>query len=257
MSDEVTIREFTRQAASFETRGTHFADPGVLGWIADHVDIAGEDRVLDVAGGTGQLGRHLARSARCAVVVDLTPAMLAEGTRAMRKAGRHDVIFLQADAAAMPFPDDQFEVVVTRFALHHMSDVAAVITEMRRVCAPGGTVAVIDMVVQPGAIGERFDALEQLRDPSHAATPRTGQLPALLRTAGIAPTRTSHREERLAAEPWLDRAQPTAHARTTILRALAAEAQGGESTGHDAVITDDNQLTISHRYELAVGGLDA
>jgi SAM-dependent methyltransferase len=257
VSDSVTIREFTRQAASFEAPGTHFADPDVLGWIAAHVDVAGEDRVLDVAGGTGQLGRHLARSARCAVVADLTPAMLAEGGRAMREAGRRDVIFVLADAAALPFPDDQFEVVVSRFALHHMSDVGAMIAQMRRVCTPGGTVAVIDMVTDPDAVGERFDTLERLRDPSHTVTPRSGELPSLLRAAGIEPTRSSHRDERLVAEPWLDRAQPNAEARTTVLQALWTEAQGGEPTGLGATIGDDDVLTISHRYELAVGSVEA
>ncbi|HEY5317774.1 MAG TPA: methyltransferase domain-containing protein, partial [Solirubrobacteraceae bacterium] len=143
MPDEVTIREFTRQAASFERPGSHFADLDVLDWIAAHVEVGPRDRVLDVAGGTGQLGRHLGRSAALTVVADLTPAMLERGVEAVREADRPDVVFVRADAAALPFAGGQFETVVSRFALHHLPDIGAALREMRRACAPGGTVTVI------------------------------------------------------------------------------------------------------------------
>jgi SAM-dependent methyltransferase len=250
MTDELTIREFTRQAASFEAPGSHFADLGVLDWIASQIDLGSEDRVLDVAGGTGQLGRHLARNARMAVVGDLTPAMLAAGSEAVRAQGRTDVLFVRADATALPFANGQFEVVVSRFALHHIDDLAGVVREMARVCVPGGTVALIDMVTETSEVGERFDRIERLRDPSHARTPRADELMPLLGAAGLEPLRTSQRDERLAAEPWLDRAQPGPGARIEVLDALRAEADGGAATGLHATVVD-GELTISHRYQLA------
>jgi SAM-dependent methyltransferase len=252
VSDEVTIREFTRQAASFEQPGSHFADLDVLDWIAAHVAVGPEDRVLDVAGGTGQLGRHLGRAARLTVVADLTPAMLALGVQATRSAGRHDVVFVRADAAALPLADAQFEVVVSRFALHHLPDLAAAVSEMHRVCTPGGRVTVIDMVAEPGPTGARLDELERLRDPSHRACPREDQLHRLLAEAGVSVATVAEREERLAAEPWLDRAHPEADAREAVLGALHDEASGGEPTGLRAAI-DEGELTIAHRY-LLIGG---
>lgn len=249
MSDEGTIREFTRQAASFEQPGSHFADVGVLDWIAAHVQVGADDRVLDVAGGTGQLGRHLGRGARLTVVADLTPAMLEYGAQATRAEGRQDVVFVRADAAALPFADAQFEIVVSRFALHHLADIGAALREMRRTCAPGGTVTVVDMVTQLGPIGERLDELERLRDPSHAACPRKPHLRQLLVDAGLRPDREVLREERLLAEPWLDRAQPASHARDAVLDALRTEAAGGAQTGLRAALVD-GALTVSHRYML-------
>ncbi len=91
------------------------------------------NRILDVAGGTGQLGRHLARSGRLCVVADITPAMLEQGAQAVREQGRNDVVFVRADATDLPFPDAEYEVVVSRFALHHLAEMGAVLDEMRRV----------------------------------------------------------------------------------------------------------------------------
>src|SRR5689334_4966683 len=105
---EVVRREFTGQAANFERPGSLFRDSSILEWIAQHVDVTPESKILDVAGGTGQLGRHLARAGRTAVIVDLTDAMLAAGLRAVQEEGRDDVVFVRGDATALPFPDAQF-----------------------------------------------------------------------------------------------------------------------------------------------------
>ncbi len=259
MSSERTIREFTRQVAYFEQPGSHFADGGVLDWIAGQVKVGPQDRVLDVAGGTGQLGRHLGRGARLTVIADLTPAMLARGVEAVRAEGRRDVVFVEADAAALPFSEAQFEVVVSRFALHHMPDVPAALREMRRVCTPGGTVTIIDMIADPGPIGERLDELERLRDPSHTASPHEAELRSLLDEAGlqpagakaagtaVRPVRAAVRDERLLAEPWLQRAQPAPGAHRAVLDALHAEAAGGAATGLCGALIE-GALTITHRY---------
>jgi ubiquinone/menaquinone biosynthesis C-methylase UbiE len=135
---DVTRREFARQAASFERAGSLFRAVDILEWIGAHVPVTAADVVLDVAGGTGQLARHLARSAAFAVVVDLTAEMLQTGARSAHDAGDRNVVFVEGDATRLPFASEQFDVVVSRFALHHVDDVAAAGREMARVCRPGG-----------------------------------------------------------------------------------------------------------------------
>src|SRR5690348_2726891 len=105
-----TRAQFARQSHTFESRGYLFTDEGILGWISAHTDVRGDDRILDVAGGTGALGRHLARSAASCVVFDLVPEMLARGAAH----GDRNVLFVEGDATAMPFADAQFDLVVTR-----------------------------------------------------------------------------------------------------------------------------------------------
>lgn len=205
-----------------------------------------EDRLLDVAGGTGQVGRYLGRPAQLTVVADLTSAMLEAGAEAAREEGRGDVVFVRSDAAALPFPDAHFEVIVGRFALHHLADIGAALREMRRVCRPGGSVTVLDIVAEADPSGARLDELERLRGPSHARCPREGEL---LRASGLRLQRSAARDQALLAEPWLERARPAPAARAAVLDALRAEAAGGAATGLHA--TDGERgLTISHRYLL-------
>lgn len=250
---DVTRREFARQAPSFERAGSIFRAADILEWIGAHVPVTPADVVLDVAGGTGQLARHLARKVAVAVVVDLTSEMLETGARGARDAGDRRVVFVEGDATRMPFAAEQFDVVVCRFALHHIDDVAAAGREMARVCRPGGVVAVIDMAVEPGPVGARHNELERLRDPSHARALQEDELVAVLADAGVRASVVAERRQDLPVVPWLDQAAPGPAERERVLAALQAEADGGEPTGlrtrHDAA-----GLVIEHRW-LIVGGV--
>ena len=249
----VTRREFARQAASFERAGSLFRATDILEWIGAHVPVTAADNVLDVAGGTGQLARYLARSAALAVVVDLTAEMLRTGARAARDAGERNVVFVEGDATRLPFVDEQFDVVVCRFALHHVDDVGAAGREMARVCRPGGAVAVIDMVAQDGEVGRRHNELERLRDPSHARALEEVELVAILADAGVRASVVAERRQDLRVGPWLDQAAPGEAERERVLAALQAEVDGGPPTGLRAR-HDEGGLVIEHRW-LIVGGV--
>ena len=244
---DVTRREFARQAAGFERPGSLFRASDILEWISGHIPVAADDVVLDVAGGTGQLGRHLARTARFAVIVDLTPAMLETGAGA---AHERNVVFVEGDATKLPFAPEQFDVVVSRFALHHIDDVGAATREMARVCRRGGTVAVIDMVCEPGG---RHDDLERLRDPSHVRGLQERELVTTLTDAGTEATVVAERRQIMPVVPWLDQAGPPAADRERILAALQAEANGGAPTGLRAHRADDGGLAIEHRWLIVAG----
>jgi ubiquinone/menaquinone biosynthesis C-methylase UbiE len=242
---DVVRREFSRQAASFDAAGSLFRDTSILDWIASHVTITQGARIVDVAGGTGQLGRYLAGDASTVVIVDLTEAMLATGLRSALEDGCDNVVFVRGDATALPFPDAEFDVVVSRFALHHIEDPAAAVTEMARVCRADGSVTLIDML----AGGLRHDELERLRDPSHAQALTQDQLEAFLTAAGRAPRRAAQHEQTLPVDRWLAQAQTHDLSRETIRDALIAEADGGPATGLRSARSDD-QLTITQRWLL-------
>jgi SAM-dependent methyltransferase len=233
---EVTRREFTRQVGEFERADSFFAEQDPLDWIAAHVPVGPEDVLLDVAGGAGHVGRHLAT--RFAVVVDLTRAMLAAGVAA----GHPNVVFVEGDATALPFPDGQFDVVVSRFAFHHIDAPERAAAEMARVAKPGGTVAVIDLLDG----GARHNELERLRDPSHTRALGEAELLALLPSA----TLVADRRQRIPAVPWLDRAETAAAPRAEVLAALEAEADGGAPTGLCAT-RGSSGLLIEQRWVIA------
>jgi SAM-dependent methyltransferase len=204
-----------------------------------------------VAGGSGQLGRYLAKRAAFSVVADLTPEMLATGAAAARDDGRRNVLFMEADATHLPFADAQFDVVGCRFAFHHIDDPGLAAREMGRVCRPGGLVAVIDMIAEPGEPGRR-EELERLRDPSHTRALDRDELLKMLADAGVDADVVSERNQTVPAVGWVDQGKPGEEARKLIHAALEAEVNGGDPTGLRAERAGD-RLTIDHTWVIACG----
>jgi ubiquinone/menaquinone biosynthesis C-methylase UbiE len=236
-----TRAQFALQSHTFESRGYLFTDEGILGWIEAHTTVRGDDRILDVAGGTGALGRYLVRGAASCVVLDLVPEMLSKGAAH----GDRNAFFVEGDATAMPFASGQFDLLVSRFAVHHFDDPAAVFREMARVGTPGARVVVVDMVDG----GARHNELERLRDPSHTSALTTSTLLALLAAAGIEASVASEREHTMDASRWLAQAHGE---REPVEAALRAEAQGGAPTGLHARLMN-GALQITQKWVILAG----
>src|SRR3954469_23516076 len=163
--DDTVRQEFARQAGRFEDPSYSFADRRLIEWILTHVPPRPGELVLDVAGGTGIIGRAFARTAAPAVVIDLTRAMLEAGRREADAAGLRNVLYLEGDAAELPFLDESFDLVTCRFAVHHFAEPARQIGEMARVCRRGGRVALVDLVAFDEALGAEHDRLQCPRRP--------------------------------------------------------------------------------------------
>jgi demethylmenaquinone methyltransferase/2-methoxy-6-polyprenyl-1,4-benzoquinol methylase len=103
-------------------------------------------RVLDLAGGTGDLALLFARRVGPAgevVLTDINAAMLAAGRDRLVNAGRL-VPAVQCDAEMLPFPDAHFDCVSIAFGLRNVTRKENALAEMRRVLKPGGVVAVLE-----------------------------------------------------------------------------------------------------------------
>jgi SAM-dependent methyltransferase len=125
-------------------------------------------RVLDVAAGTGNVAIRAAEAGADVVASDLTPENFAAGRR---EASFHGVQleWVEADAEALPFGDDTFDVVTSAvgviFAPHHRR----VADELVRVCRPDGTIGLI-AVVPAGAALDLFEIFSRYdRDAMFAA----------------------------------------------------------------------------------------
>ncbi len=149
MSDahrEAILDQFTRQAVPFATAPS-IRDEAALETVIAFSGCGPGDTVLDVACGPGILACAFAKVTRHVTGIDLTPAML-ERARALQSETRlTNLTWRQGDVLPLPFTDGAFTLVVSRFAFHHLLDPGAVLGEMRRVCAPGGTVMVIDLAL--------------------------------------------------------------------------------------------------------------
>jgi len=97
-------------------------------------------RLLDVAGGTGDIARRWRRRGGGPVTVcDINAEMLAVGRDRLRKAGGDPgVAWLVGDAEALPLADGSVERVTIAFGLRNVTRIDAALAEMRRVLRPGG-----------------------------------------------------------------------------------------------------------------------
>ena len=109
----------------------------------DLLDATENERLLDVATGTGELLQLLSRRARRpldAVGVDLSAQMLSRA-RPLPAAWK----LAQGDATALPFPDEVFDVAAAAYVLHLLSDSALeqALAELRRVLVPRGRLVTV------------------------------------------------------------------------------------------------------------------
>jgi len=134
---------------------------------------AGE-RVLDVAGGTGDLARLFARRVGPSgevVITDINAAMLKLGRDRLLDDG---IVAPAArcNAEALPFGHDRFDCVSVAFGLRNMTRKEVALAEMRRVLRPGGRVLVLEFSRVKGPLAPLYDAY------SFGVLPRIGKLVA-------------------------------------------------------------------------------
>jgi len=104
--------------------------------------------ILDLCTGTGDLALAYDRVARGLVPIyaaDFCQEMLVCGARKASAAGaRNRIHFVKADAQALPFPADTFQIVAIAFGLRNITDTSTGIAEMVRVARPGGRIAILE-----------------------------------------------------------------------------------------------------------------
>lgn len=108
----------------------------------DFAGVADGERILDVGCGTGSLTFALPHAADLSEIaaIDFSPVFVEE---AIRRNTDPRVIIQQADACALPFPNDYFDRALALLVLHFVPEAGKAIAEMRRVVRPGGVVAAV------------------------------------------------------------------------------------------------------------------
>ncbi|MDI5833564.1 bifunctional demethylmenaquinone methyltransferase/2-methoxy-6-polyprenyl-1,4-benzoquinol methylase UbiE [Shewanella xiamenensis] len=105
-------------------------------------------KVLDLAGGTGDLTAkfsHLVGDKGEVVLADINDSMLKVGRTKLRDKGIvNNVNYVQANAEALPFPDNHFDIITIAFGLRNVTDKDAALRSMNRVLKPGGKLLVLE-----------------------------------------------------------------------------------------------------------------
>lgn len=105
-------------------------------------------RVLDLAGGTGDLAATFSRlvgNSGQVVLADINYAMLEVGRDKLRDKGRvGNVEYVQANAEALPFPDNHFDLVTMAFGLRNVTHKEKALASIFRTLKPGGRLLVLE-----------------------------------------------------------------------------------------------------------------
>ncbi|ADU49523.1 class I SAM-dependent methyltransferase [Intrasporangium calvum] len=247
------IREaFTRQAGTFEDERLNVAFTSGLPWLLSHVEPRPDDVVLDVAAGTGIVSRALAPDAARVVAVDSTEAMIEQGRSRVVAEGHLNLGFVRGAAEDLPFSNQEFSLVVTRFSLHHFADPPRALREMVRVLRRAGRLVVMDLVASTDpTIAARQDHVERLRDASHVRMPPRGAVRDWLQECGLEVAQVAERQIDRPVKGWLQQSKTDEHAAAQVRAALEADVAGGENTGLRPHAVD-GELWFHQTWELTV-----
>ena len=250
---DVIRREFGQQAARFGEEGLTLSNQAYLQWMVEQLDLQPHFEVLDVAAGTGHLSRAIAPYVKRVVALDLTPEMLAQGRYEAEQQQLTKVVFEQGEAEHLGFPNAAFDLVVTRFSLHHFAEPRGPLQEMVRVCRRGGRVAVIDIVSPDDpAVAITYNRLERLRDPSHLRALTASELQQLMAKSGLDLVHTAARDVEVHLDRWLDLTAAAPEARRSIRTALTADLDGVQATGMRPYVRDA-ELKFLHTWLVVIG----
>ncbi|HKU82852.1 MAG TPA: methyltransferase domain-containing protein [Candidatus Nitrosocosmicus sp.] len=149
---DVIVSQFTTQAIPFSQITQHSNHDG-LGLMFELSDPQIEDKVLDVACGPGIIACEFANKVTHVTGIDITPAMIQEAINLQVERKIDNVDWKLGDVTNLPFKDNSFSLVVTRYSFHHLIEPKQVLEEMKRVCKPDGKILIIDVTPPKDKVG--------------------------------------------------------------------------------------------------------
>ena len=175
------IEQFSQQAIPFAQVPGHF---DALQILVELSEVDSEDSVLDVACGPGMVACEFAKHSKRVTGIDITPAMIEQAANRQHELKLDNLEWQVGNAVPLPYADNSFSLVLTRYSYHHLLKPEEALLEMTRVCKPGGRVMVADVAIET-LKSEAYDRLETLRDPSHTHALTKDEFAALFLNSGL------------------------------------------------------------------------
>jgi len=228
----VVRQEFTQQAEAYAASPI-IANSDRLAALVQTVRPKPGTHVLDVATGPGYVAAAFAEVGCDVVGIDLTPAPLALAEKMRAARGLTNLRFQQGDAERLPFTQQVFDVVVSRYALHHCENPQIVLAEMARVCRLQGTVVIQDLVTSEFPDRAAYqNHFEQLRDTSHTrALPISAHL-ALFTACGLEVEQVLTSRLTQPLEAWLANAHTSPERAAEVRKLIEQDRQQNLSGTH-------------------------
>jgi ubiquinone/menaquinone biosynthesis C-methylase UbiE len=132
-------------------------------------DIKSGAKVLDVACGTGNVSLPAARAGAAVTGVDIAPNLL-DQARKRASAEKLNIRFDEGDAEDLPYPEAEFDIVLTMFGAMFAPRPEKTAAELIRVCRPGGLIAMANWTPQ-GFVGKTFQLTAKIAPPPPGVVP--------------------------------------------------------------------------------------
>ena len=128
-------------------------------------------QILDMAGGTGDIAFRLAAAGASVTVADINPQMLEVGMERAAKRGMDGLVWTEANAETLTFPDRFFDAYTIAFGIRNVTDIPKALREAHRVLRRGGRFYCLafSTTTWPG-FKEVYDSY------SHKLVPKLGQM---------------------------------------------------------------------------------
>ena len=251
---ESNRQQFGANAANYATSAVH-AKGASLARMVELVQPNSQWRALDIATAAGHTAFAFAPHVAQVTATDLTPEMVDLAAERASELGFTNVSTKIADAEALPFEDDSFDLVTCRIAPHHFPDQPQFIREAARVLVPGGTLALVDNVVPDDHEVALFcDDWEQRRDPSHVNCLSLNEWATLCAKAGLTVEHSETAPKLMQFSDWVENMSVPFDARPGLLADLLHATPAVRSflkptgaTQDDATFTLTEGLVISVR----------
>ena len=134
----------------------------------DFVGISENDKVLDVACGSGDFSVFIAKRVKRVCGVDISGGMIKIAKKQARINNLDNILFECHDVEHLPHESHSFTVVVCKSAFHHMKNYDNVFKEMIRCCRKNGRLSIQDIVTYDNQkVNSFFERLEKKIDISH------------------------------------------------------------------------------------------
>ena len=128
------------------------------------------EAILDMAGGTGDIGFRMERRGSLVTVADINPDMLALGIERAEKRGIETMIWSEQNAEKLSFANNSFDAYTIGFGIRNVTDIACSLSEARRVLRYGGRFFCLEFsTIQWPGFAQIYDAY------SHYIVPRMGR----------------------------------------------------------------------------------
>lgn len=184
-------KQFGSQASAYLSSAVHASGRDLVR-LGERLAAFPQAHVLDLGCGAGHASFTAAQQVAHVTAYDLSSQMLDVVAGAAKAKGLDNIDTQQGYAESLPFDDESFEVVISRYSAHHWHDVGQALREVKRVLKPGGTFIIMD-VMSPGHPVRNIwlQTVEALRDTSHVQNYASGEWLSLITEAGLIARATS------------------------------------------------------------------